>query len=442
MKPLYNEITAARRRRRRSRWMLPYRYSRWRWHVRFALIDAIGWCVFGPLKLLQSWLLPRSRRQETRSILVIQLDHLGDSLLSLGLLRHLRLHFPSARLEVICGQCSRELFETMHGVDQVHIVAVTRFCRQRGLRWLVEMLRWGWRLRRREFDLAIDVRGEFPHAVLMWLVGARRRLGWGSGGGGFLLTDRLWHLPPRHQVLVRRDILSALSIPTPDDAAPRFQPNPESLSWVDEHVVRSRHSMDCVPSRDGLGTLPRPLIVVHTSAGTQAKRWPAEHWQELIAQLMVEFNARIVLVDACQDAVAQQMSQRWLSVQDWTGRLTLVQLAAVLQRADLFVGGDSGPGHLAAAVGTPVVALFSGTNDPEEWKPWGPHVMVVRHVPTCSPCAKSTCRWADHPCMQRLRPEAVMDAIRGFLAPQFPRFPLPASRKEQPDGHSNQPAAA
>jgi len=98
-------------------------------------------------------------------------------------------------------------------------------------------------------------------------------------------------------------------------------------------------------------------------------------------------------------------------VVDGTGRLSVVELAALLEQADLFAGADSGPAHLAAAVGTPGVVLFSGTNNPRQWRPWGEDVRVVRHAVECSPCHRRRCPWREHPCMRRLSPRQVTEAI-------------------------------
>ena len=90
-------------------------------------------------------------------------------------------------------------------------------------------------------------------------------------------------------------------------------------------------------------------------------------------------------------------------------------LAALLEQADLFAGADSGPAHLAAAVGTRTVVLFSGTNSPRQWRPWGEHVRVVRRPVDCSPCHRRTCPWREHPCMRGLRPGEVAEAIERLL---------------------------
>jgi ADP-heptose:LPS heptosyltransferase len=91
--------------------------------------------------------------------------------------------------------------------------------------------------------------------------------------------------------------------------------------------------------------------------------------------------------------------------------LGIVETAALIERADVFVGADSGPAHLAAAVGTWSVVLFSGTNYAQQWRPWNARARVVKHDVPCSPCHRRTCSWSDHPCMTRLSADMVMSEI-------------------------------
>ncbi len=88
-------------------------------------------------------------------------------------------------------------------------------------------------------------------------------------------------------------------------------------------------------------------------------------------------------------------------LRDWTGTMTVAQTTAFLERADLFIGADSGPAHLAASAGTLSVILFSGTNQPRQWRPWSRHSLVLRHRVPCHPCHQKVCPLAGHPCMAR-----------------------------------------
>jgi lipopolysaccharide heptosyltransferase II len=385
--------------------------------VVFAVVDFVGTMVASGLGMLRrglkwlGWSLAGPERDEDpRVILLVQLDHLGDGIISTVMLPALRRRYPAASIEMLVGEWNRELFEAVPEVDRVHVSRVNRFARGNRFGWLLATLWWGWKLRSRKVDLAIDVRGEFPLALVLWLCGARRRLGWDAGGGGFLLTDSPRYVPNRPEAESRLALLAELGI-RPDDEPwrPVVQPSEEARrragQWWD--YLREK-----TPANG-------PRIVIHVGAGTEAKRWPAEHWRELLGWMIVQLRAQVVLVGSKADRIIARHilgPQPCEGVADWTGQLCLVELAAVLERADLMVGADSGPAHLAAAVGAPVVALFSGTNNPRQWQPSGESVCVVRHEVSCSPCHREQCPLADHPCMAELRPEQVAKAVEQVIS--------------------------
>lgn len=405
---------AGRRAQRRPRKAPPtgrYRYVRMRWRLLFAIIDSLGWAVL----TLGRWLLaklgvrPAPPCAEPRSILLVQLDHLGDAVLTAAVLPALRRRFPLARLEVLAAEWNRELFAACREVDRVHVSRVNRFARDVRGGWIFSTWWWGWRLRKRKFDLAIDVRGEFPHALILWLSGARRRLGWDCGGGDFLLTDRARFVAGRPEIESRLALWALLGIEADDsirNKRPWFEPGAAARG-------RIRHRLQ--QQLLAAGKPPRPLYVLHVSAGTQAKRWPAEHWRELLGRLIVDRDAQVVLIGVGEERdVSRSITEclPWPNVIDWTGQLPLLETAALIAQADLFIGADSGPAHLAAAVGTPAIVLFSGTNRVEQWRPWGDQVAVLRHEVACSPCHRQSCPWADHPCMSRLTPQRVMQQLQ------------------------------
>lgn len=404
---------AGRRAQRRCRKRPPagrYRYVRMRWRLLFAIIDALGWlCVESWRRLAERRVTKSSQEyDEPHSILLVQLDHLGDAVMTAAVLPSLRRRYPQARLEVLAAEWNRELFAACPEVDRVHVSRVNRFARDVRGGWIISTLWWGWRLRRRKFDLAIDVRGEFPHALILWLSGAKRRLGWDCGGGDFLLTDRARFAPGRPEVQSRLALLATLGIPA-DEAVrarrPWFEPGAAARQTIARRL-------------EALGPSASPLIVLHVSAGTQAKRWPAEHWRELLGRLIVERELRVALIGVGEERAAAETitgGKPWPNVADWTGRLSLVETAALIAAADVFVGADSGPAHLAAAVGTPAIVLFSGTNRVEQWRPWGRQVEVLRHETACSPCHRQTCPWSEHPCMSRLTPVSVFAQVQRLL---------------------------
>lgn len=399
-----------------------YRYTRFRWRAFFSLVDRLGETLFAAFRNENSV----HAEPDPNQILVIQLDHLGDAILSRSFLQTLRERYPSACIEVLCGAWNREWFESLPEVDQARVLTANRFGRDWRARcwcWIPALLWTALHLRSRRYDLAIDIRGEFPHALLMWLTGARRRVGWNAGGGGFLLTHSAVYIPRRAELASRASLLRALGI-SPRGALALGSYDPGEAA------------RDLIAARLTNVAATPPLVVVHVGAGTSAKRWPAQRWRELALRLIVERGATVILVGARGEGdpvrfpswlegstvLSQRGStvrvepHRLRSMHDWRGTLGIRELAALLARAELFVGADSGPAHLAALMNTPSVTLFSGTNDVEQWRPRNPRTRVLRAEVSCSPCHHTSCPLADHPCMTGLSVERVLAACGEVLA--------------------------
>jgi len=403
MKPSFDQARDWERIRPRRKELRHYRYVRLRWRVLFAVIDAVGWILrrfIERVRGVSETTAPHA--QHVRRVLLVQLDHLGDAVITTAMLPPLRAAFPGASIEVLASARNYPLFAACEVIDRVHVARVNRFASWLPGLWLPAMLAWAWTLRRRRYDLGIDVRGEFPHALLLFLAGVRRRVGWNAGGGGFLLTDSPEYLPHRPETESRAALLHVLGIAPDEPIAPRMQSRSDERLW------------DAGDSRGA-----RRRIVLHIGAGTQAKRWPVEHWRELLGRLIVDGDYQIALVGGTADlqrAAEILGDQPWPNVMNAAGRLELQRTAALLAGADLFIGADSGPAHLAAALGTPVVVLFSGTNHAAQWQPRGTRVVVLRHAVACSPCHRRQCPWAEHPCMTRIRPEQVLAAAKTMLS--------------------------
>ncbi len=383
-----------------------YRYVRRRWRVLFAAIDALGTTAAFLLHLLLPRLGCRTGQGEPRRILVLQLDHLGDAVITTAIFGPLKTRFPQASIHVLAAPWNRAVFDIVPEVERVDVCGCNRFAPGCGLAWIAATVIWGLRMRKRRYDLAIDVRGEFPHNVILWLTGAPRRLGWACGGGGFLLTHRPAWVADRPEVDSRAALLQCLAIGDCGTLQPAVSPTQAAAE-------RAQSAWNELGTADG-----RARIALHVGAGTPAKRWPAEHWRALVNHLAHDSRAAVVLLGTAGDrstAEAILGSSPQAQAADWTGRFSVDELAAVLQLADLVVGADSGPAHLAAAVGTPVVALFSGTNSAQQWQPRGEKVVALQSEVSCRPCHRKTCPIPQHPCMRGIRPGAVIAALERLL---------------------------
>jgi heptosyltransferase-2 len=417
------------------------------------LLDAFGGAAMAGWRLIRR---PPHVDNPSR-ILLVQLDHLGDAVLSSPLVARLRTEFPNARLDVLASPSNREVFETDPNIDCVWLADRNWFERRPG-RWALGSAVWrlGQSLRRQRYDLGIDVRGDVLTVFVLALAGVKRRLGWAMGGGGFLLTDVAEWVPGRHEVRSRMALLAPLQIDA--DGPARVVVHPSDIArakvatlleeaWTEEEGFKrtgvktitartskktSRFKKSHAITVDRMTPNPdylddpdllhagrfggsAPMLAVHLGAGTAAKRWPPRHWRTLVARFLHD-GWRVVVVGGLEDAEAAAGLDPHENLQDWVGRLSVTETAALLERADFFIGADSGPSHLAASAGVPSVILFSGTNNPRQWRPWSRRSMVSRNDVPCRPCHQKTCPLADHPCMSNLDPDRVYRAAKRWWA--------------------------
>jgi len=415
-----------------------YRYSKWRWRILVRAFDLAG-DLAAPV-----WHWFRSRRfvATPRRILIVQLDHLGDAVLTSPLISQLRAAYPEASIDVLASPTNHEVFEANPLVDRVRIAERTWFERSPSRRGLVrEVWRLGRSLREERYDLGVDVRGDVLSILVLALGGVARRVGFAMGGGAFLLTDVADWTAGRHEVRSRLALLKPLGI-EPDYTTPTFvHVRDEDRSAVAKELIDawSRRSPRvrevAVSSALGFGAdngewlesdpspassdefaddWPRgddphgdpPLLVVHSGAGMAAKRWPRRHWKTLIEKFLKD-GWRVVVVGGKEDPPLSRILEPHERFLDLSGRLSVPRTTALLERADLYIGADSGPAHLAASTGTISVILFSGTNNPRQWRPWSRRSLVLRKRVSCSPCHQKACPLEGHPCMTGLDPERV-----------------------------------
>jgi ADP-heptose:LPS heptosyltransferase len=238
-----------------------------------------------------------------------------------------------------------------------------------------------WRSRR--YDLAINFEADIRSNLLLGLSGASRRVGLVSGGGGPCLTDpvdadRSEHIALNASRLVSAAFPNARNADRPKDgphASPRLMVSDEARRYADRLLGR--------PDRAGA------LVGIQPAAGRQIKEWDPARFAEVGAELARRGQARIVLIGSASDAHALAGVKRaWppgLELIELPVETDLVVLTAVLERLALFITGDTGPMHLAAAVGTPVLAIF-GPSLPSRYAPLSPRARIVRIDIPCSPC--------------------------------------------------------
>jgi len=322
--------------------------------------------------------IPLDLRQ-VRSVLVLRLDRIGDLLMSLPALAALRAALPQARIRLAVPAWSAEVAQCAP-VDEVIVWSPPWAGRaQEGADTWPALLRKARALRRESLDLALDLQGDVRASLLLWLSGARERVGYANTGGGYLLTRVVpldetvsWVEQNRRAV---RAALGAEAAPAPA-AAPPVQ---------GERARGERLLADHAATR-------RPLVGLHPSGGRTIKQWDLARWAEVAARLQREFGATVVITGSAADSplaarVAAALPQPAV---DLTGRLGVRETMAVIAALDLFLSPDTGPMHMATALGTPSVSVF-GPSDPARYFSGGTGATGERHVVVradlwCSPC--------------------------------------------------------
>lgn len=317
-------------------------------------------------------------------ILVKAANWLGDAVMSLPTLRSLRAMKPGARVAVLTKPAFADLYRGVPEVDEVILHD------RGGVRPWVRSVR---DLRDRRFDVAFVLPRSFSSALLAYSARIPRRIGYGGGGRRMLLTDAP-EAPGGHRVLYYHHLLSALG-PPPAPRPPRLDVPPEAAAWAKEALPGG------------------PWIALNPGATYgAAKQWFPDRFIELGRRLAK--RGRIAVVGGPAEAELGRRVAEGTGGITLAGRTTVSQLAAALARASLLVTNDTGPMHVADAVGTPIVALF-GPTDWIETPPYGRRHAIVRRDLECSPCKRRVCPLGHHKCMKEIGVDEVWRACAEWI---------------------------
>ena len=375
------------------------------------------------LALLPARLLPRRPPASVRRILLLRLERIGDLLMSLAAIRSVRLFAPDAEIDLIVGPWNEQIAWLIPEVTRVDVLAAPWLSRGASASPTTALARRALSWRNRRYDLSINFEGDIRTHLLPWLAGARRRVGFGQAGGGPLLTDVVEHDGGRHVAanglaLVERAF----------DLAPGTLPgerSPEGLRRGRFDVPEpARAAARAALAQVAGGRLPASLLAVHVAGGRAIKQWPPARFAEVAATLAKDVDATVVLTGtpddgALVDETEQALRARGVATIRLEGGVDLVVLAGVLSVSELMVTGDTGPMHLAAAVGTPVLAVF-GPSMPWRYGPLvEPHRIVRVNLP-CSPCNRirlppERCRGHLPDCLEHVTTDAVIAAGRELI---------------------------
>lgn len=351
-------------------------------------------------------------------ILLVRLRLIGDVVFTTPIIRALRRQYPEATLTYLVESAAAPVVRGNPYLDEVWAIE-----HRRGVGRVLDDVRLARRVRRARFDVAIDLHGGPRSAWLTWSTRAAVRVGYDVPGRTWMYTRVVAKPPdlaPRHSVLNQWDLLAALDpnrfgTPTPDGARVEMAVDPGARI-----AVAGRLAAMGVPA-DGT------LIVMHVSAGNPFRRWPQSSFADVAAALAGAAASRhVVVTSGPSDAVAASrvLAAARARVPDAASRLhdgeglSLSELRALCERAALFIGGDSGPLHVAATSDVPVVGLY-GPTLPGRSAPWRPGSIPTASIDAgplpCRPCAQRTCLPGDFRCLAGIEAGAVRQAAERLL---------------------------
>lgn len=313
-------------------------------------------------------------------ILIIKPSALGDIVQALPVLTGLKRRWPAAQIDWVVNDSLKEILEGHACLRRTVLYPRKRWTSP--MRF-PEMWRWGKALRAEKYDMTIDLQGLLRSALMTWAANAPRRLGLLSAREG------------------SRAVYNEVIADTAISAAERYLTTLEHLDIpaqpLDFQLV-ARAPLPEVLVDFG------PYVALHPYSRWRTKLWPWRYYQELVDSM----PERKFVVVGEGPWFPLEAKERLI---DLRGKLSISTLVTVLDRARVVLSTDSGPAHIAGALGRPTLVLF-GATDWRKTKPSGAHVVVQTHALFCSPCLKRTC-WRDTPveCMSLMTPQKIRALI-------------------------------
>jgi len=358
-------------------------------------------------------------------IIISEIGHIGDMVFSTPVFRIIKDNFPHSQLYALVNPAAQPLLEGNPYVDKIVTYDHFRLSRNKTsivkkvFRTIKEYGDLKAFLRHEGFDFGLDLRHYYPTTIhLMVSGGVHFVAGFGNRGHAYLLDQHLNLCPDLHEVEQKVNALAQLGLKVPPKERIKLEIYPEEKA---EDKIRN------LLSSSGIDT-DRTVCVIHPGCGQRARLWTNKGWARVV-DFLVNRSIQVIFAGGKNEKSLMQDLKNILGPKnhclDLSGALSLKELTALIKLADFFMGLESAPSHMAAAVGTPVISLYSGTTKTNQWKPWGDHVFVITKGLSCVPCYNPLgCRVMS--CLKNIAAEDVINVIENSI--------LPKLKKSQPNG--------
>jgi heptosyltransferase-2 len=348
-------------------------------------------------------------------IVVRGTNWVGDAVMTIPALRQLRRLFPNAHITLATRAWAEGLFAGADYFDELQVHEGS------GLRSVVQQVRqW----RKRNFDMAVLLPNSLETALVASLARVPLRIGYATDGRQALLTHPLalpeWR-QSKHEVFYYLKIVAELEWLFKHEQT-FLDTQPDGSLEVSD--ARKSVARDFLRVR-GVKQVGALVALCPGSINSRAKRWPAERYAMLADRLIDELGVQVLLVGSSAETDVSFEVQRQMRKQPaiLTGHTNLAELVAILSLVDLLVTNDTGPAHIASALGRSTLVIFGPTN-PLTTRPFSPFAEIVREPPDCAPCMLRDCP-IDHRCMTAITPADVFERAKALLPDKFAKSDRP-----------------
>ena len=366
---------------------------------------------------------PLFSMDELQRILVVKLDHIGDLITVLPALRRLRRHFPAARIHMLASAAAKAFLAGENCVDE--LIEFEFFHERSGLgqKDLTEedLRALGERLAPYRFDMAIDLRKQLETRHILQFIPARFRAGY-NHLGRFPWLDVALEWEGDNQLRRKQSHVS-------DDLVRMVDAVATAGEMERSILPQARTSDGKLPAGipdDARALFDKPVVAVHPGVGAIMRQWPAEYFATVVDLLIEKNGVNVVLiggrdeVELVEEVLGHVLNRQ--AVVSLAGRTSLADLTGLLCACALYLGNNSGPKHIAAALGVPTIGIHSGVVDAAEWGPIGPRAIALQRNMVCSPCYLVNLEDCvrDMACLKRLEPAVVHQYCEMMLARAAP----------------------
>ncbi|MDY6855577.1 MAG: glycosyltransferase family 9 protein [Thermodesulfobacteriota bacterium] len=361
------------------------------------LFDIVGFIFFQPFKIFKK---KGGIEQDIKEILIIRTAYVGDIIMTLPILTPLKEKFPQARISFIASKEGAELLQGNPHIDRIFRFNPFWFYKTSIKAYLLFLFK----IRKERFDLVIEARGDIRDLLfIVFPLKSRFKLSYGFGGGRYFLSHVVPFTSIKHRIEYHLDLARYLDC------------NTEDIEWK---VYLTKEEEKGIVGIMQEYKIEKPFLSVHPGARVPLKMWMIERYAKLYDMIMREYRMPLLILGsreekAIADKIITKMKNRPINL---AGMISLKEVAGILKESALFICNDSAPMHIAAAMGTPTVAVFGPSKSIETGPYKNKSRIVEKDFPCRFTCDENVCKHrVFHGCMKAITPDDVFSAVKELI---------------------------